>query len=251
MKSKKNLLPVVVIATLLAITVAIVSYRYIHLRALQQSLSNTNPIPAIITGNIISDDVEECLLFFVPETERVSGLIMSCEGGFFSLSLTRERLSQIQETFDQYPEIINQTIGVEESVKAYPMLTFSVTREWLAGVTAEIAADDDINSVVLVKEVPRSIVTNIDNIPKGEYWIKAFFTPSMTERVYNDFQVQPGDVCVFDQAINTEGTISGTYVISYVQIVLMRELFLNNSEAQFATYDTEIRLPETAIPEII
>ena len=82
--------------------------------------------------------------------------------------------------------------------------------------------------------------------------VKAFFNSSMTTKIYNSFQTNPGTYCIINQAVDVDCTIKGRYSIPYDAVLMMYGLFQNNPDAKCISYDAELYLPPaTATPTTV
>lgn len=192
---------------------------------------------------------EEYFTFFVPDTERVSAAVFNCQGGNFYFSLTREQITQLQNTFDNQSELAIQTVGILEIPAEHQNLIFEIDRQHLREIVQEIENNPEVNSVILIKQISPESITGSWDIPKDQYAVKAFFNSSMTAKIYNSFQMNPGTCCIINQAVDIDCTIKGKYSIPYDAVLMMYGLFQNNPDAKCVSYDAELYLsPATATP---
>lgn len=195
---------------------------------------------------------EEYFTFFVPDTERVSAAVFNCQGGNFYFSLTREQITQLQNTFDNQSELAIQTVGIPEIPAEHQNLIFEIDRQCLQEITQGIENNPEINSVILVKQISPESITGSLHVPQDQYMVKAFFNSSMTTKIYNSFQTNPGTYCIINQAVDVDCTIKGRYSIPYDAVLMMYGLFQNNPDAKYISYDAELYLPPaTATPTTV
>ncbi len=195
---------------------------------------------------------EEYFTFFVPDTERVSAAVFNCQGGNFYFSLTREQITQLQNTFDNQSELAIQTVGIPEIPAEHQNLIFEIDRQCLQEITQGIENNPEINSVILVKQISPESITGSLHVPQDQYMVKAFFNSSMTTKIYNSFQTNPGTYCIINQAVDVDCTIKGRYSIPYDAVLMMYGLFQNNPDAKCISYDAELYLPPaTATPTTV
>ncbi len=195
---------------------------------------------------------EEYFTFFVPDTERVSAAVFNCQGGNFYFSLTREQITQLQNTFDNQSELAIQTVGIPEIPAEHQNLIFEIDRQCLQEITQGIENNPEVNSVILVKQISPESITGSLHVPQDQYMVKAFFNSSMTTKIYNSFQTNPGTYCIINQAVDVDCTIKGRYSIPYDAVLMMYGLFQNNPDAKCVSYDAELYLsPATATPTTV
>lgn len=195
---------------------------------------------------------EEYFTFFVPDTERVSAAVFNCQGGNFYFSLTREQITQLQNTFDNQSELAIQTVGIPEIPAEHQNLIFEIDRQCLQEITQGIENNPEVNSVILVKQISPESITGSLHVPQDQYMVKAFFNSSMTTKIYNSFQTNPGTYCIINQAVDVDCTIKGRYSIPYDAVLMMYGLFQNNPDAKCISYDAELYLPPaTATPTTV
>lgn len=192
---------------------------------------------------------EEYFTFFVPDTERVSAAVFNCQGGNFYFSLTREQITQLQNTFDNQSELAIQTVGILEIPAEHQNLIFEIDRQHLREIVQEIENNPEINSVILVKQISPESITGSLHVPQDQYMV---FNSSMTTKIYNSFQTNPGTYCIINQAVDVDCTIKGRYSIPYDAVLMMYGLFQNNPDAKCISYDAELYLPPaTATPTTV
>ncbi len=194
---------------------------------------------------------DEYNIFFISDTERVSAAVYNCQDANFYFSLTREQITELQHNFDRHSELTTQTIGIPDIPTEHQDLTFDVDREHLQKITREIEDNPNINSALLIKQIPPESITGSQNVPQDQYAVKAFFNSSMTAKIYKSFLNDPsGKYCIIGQPVDFEGKTLGEYYIPFEAIYMMYNLFQTNPDAKSVGYDAVLQLI-TKTPNVI
>ena len=191
-----------------------------------------------------NNEAEEYWVYYAQSTkEVVSAAVFSHEESLFFLSLTKARLDEIQSTFQHDIMLTTQEIGLMDASEGYPDLTFQVDRISLQRIISEVEQNDEINSVFLIKRIPREVTEYSGTIPAGKYYVEAFFNANTVSQIYQDLIAsQNGTGCYLYQHTDITGKTMGVYFIDNEQIMLMHDLFQSNPDAKCVNFGTWLRI---------